>query len=136
MSFNLFLNIYKPKYFKNFRLERMTNEVTRVAYTPTASVSTEQSDRIKRDGNATSPVVFDGNNNQSSEVNFSGKINLSKETREKLIRHIEEKIKNLESHFNNRNIDEEIKEKSIRFGQAVRQLGYKVLWDPRYETMI
>ncbi len=32
--------------------------------------------------------------------------------------------------------DAEIREKSIRFGQAVRQLGYKVLWDPRYETMI
>ena len=32
--------------------------------------------------------------------------------------------------------DDEIKEKSIRFGQAVRQLGYKVLWDPRYETTI
>ncbi|WP_408070095.1 glycosyltransferase family 2 protein [Butyrivibrio sp. JL13D10] len=32
--------------------------------------------------------------------------------------------------------DAELKEKSIRFGQAVRQLGYKVLWDPVYETVI
>ncbi|WP_049944999.1 glycosyltransferase [Butyrivibrio sp. AC2005] len=32
--------------------------------------------------------------------------------------------------------DSEIREKSIRFGQAVRQLGYKVMWDPRYETIV
>ncbi|SEM49442.1 Glycosyltransferase involved in cell wall bisynthesis [Butyrivibrio sp. ob235] len=32
--------------------------------------------------------------------------------------------------------EEELRDKCIRFGQAVRQLGYKVLWDPNYETTI
>ena len=32
--------------------------------------------------------------------------------------------------------EEELRDKCIRFGQAVRQLGYKILWDPGYETTI
>ncbi len=32
--------------------------------------------------------------------------------------------------------DRELLEKCIRFGHAVRQLGYKVLWDPGYETTV
>ena len=32
--------------------------------------------------------------------------------------------------------EDELRDKCIRFGQAVRQLGYKILWDPGYETTI
>ena len=32
--------------------------------------------------------------------------------------------------------DEEIRRKCILFGQEVRKMGYKLLWDPQYETVI
>ncbi|MBE5844875.1 MAG: glycosyltransferase [Butyrivibrio sp.] len=32
--------------------------------------------------------------------------------------------------------EEEIREKSIRFGKAVRDRGFRVLWDPKYETTV
>ena len=32
--------------------------------------------------------------------------------------------------------EDELRDKCLHFGQAVRQLGYKVLWDPGFETTI
>ena len=78
----------------------MTNEVARVAYTPTASISKEQLERLKQDDKKTSPVIFDAANNQGNDLQLSGKINLTKEQNEILIKKLEEKVKNLEQHFN------------------------------------
>ena len=39
-------------------------------------------------------------------------------------------------HYSGIGEEEEIKEKCIKFGKAVRNRGYRILWDPVYETVI